>query len=250
MAPAAPGNDWSWWKDNSTVIVAILSVAIVAVRLLGVARGDPEIAFAILQIGGTGTVLIATLISTLGLLAIPACAILVYNAWLENDSAIQRWILIASSFGMFTIALYMAPAFLLVASIPGLIAVIILSVRTSATGPQYLTGFIVIYIIVLFIYGLFSPTPWLPVQEIHITGQRPFTGYVLSQASGATSSILTSSPEGVISVPSQSILVTEQCTPPLYQWEQATLFDLLEHSEHKLVTYSACPSTPYSPPNS
>jgi hypothetical protein len=250
VAPApeqvVQGNEWSWWKDNSTVIIAILSVAVVAVRLLGVARGDPEIAFAILQIGGTGTVLIATLVSTLGLLAIPVCAVFVYNAWEKRANATKLLVLAASSFGMFTIALYMAPAFLLVFSIPVLILAVILSLSTPATGPQYLTGFIAIYVIALFIYGLFSPTPWLPVQEIHIAGQRPFTGYVLSQANGAASSILTSNPEGVISVPSQSILATEQCTPPLYQWEQATLFDLLEHSEHKLITYPACPSTPYS----
>ena len=57
-------NDSSWWQDNATVIIAVLSVAAVAIRLLGVSRGDPEIAYAILQTGGTGNVLIATLIST------------------------------------------------------------------------------------------------------------------------------------------------------------------------------------------
>jgi hypothetical protein len=238
-------NDWSWWKDNSTVIIAILSVAVVAIRLLGVARGDPEIAFAILQIGGTGTVLIATLVSTLGLLAIPVCAVFIYNTWENRKNATKFLVLTACSFGMLTIALYMAPAFLLAISIPLLILAVILSLGTLSTGPQTLTGFIALYVFGLFIFGLFSPTPWLPVQEIHAAGQGPFTGYVLSQDNGETS-ILTANPEGVISISSQKILATEQCTPPYYLWEQATIFEFISGWQSKLTTYPSCPSARYS----
>jgi hypothetical protein len=81
-------DDWKWLKDNSTAFIALLSVAVVAIRLLAVSRGDPETAYAILQIGGTGSVLIATLVSTLGLLAIPGSATFGFYAWrTANETA-------------------------------------------------------------------------------------------------------------------------------------------------------------------
>jgi hypothetical protein len=87
-------------------------------------------------------------------------------------------------------------------------------------------------------FELSSPTPWPPEQVIYVTiqgqEQEQFSGYVLTQATGQTS-ILTSSPEGVITVPSQDVLYIEQCTPHLYEWEQATLFDLFERLRHKLL---------------
>jgi len=248
-------DDWKWWKDNSTVIIAVLSVAVVAIRLLGVARGDPEIAYAILQIAGTGTVLIATLVSTLGLLAIPAFAIFAFYARQsfakqKKFSATQFQLLLASSFAMLVIALYMSPVFLLAYSLAWWIPLIILSLTIPTTGARYLVIFVSAYVVGIFLYGLFSPTPWLPVQAISVAGQKPFTGYVLSQANGTTS-ILTSDPEGVIILPSQSVLAIGQCTPPGYQLEQGTLSDWFEHIDHKLMTYTACPSAPYtvkSPP--
>jgi hypothetical protein len=243
-------DDWKWWKDNSTVIIAVLSVAVVAVRLLGVARGDPEIAYAILQIAGTGTVLIATLVSTLGLLAIPAFAIFAFYARQSfakerNFSSTQFQLLLASSFAMLVIALYMSPVFLLAYSLAWWIPLVILSLTIPTTGARYLFIFVFAYVVGIFLYGLFSPTPWLPVQAISVAGRKPFAGYVLSQANGITS-ILTSDPEGVISPPSKSVLSIGQCTPPRYQLEQGTLFDWFEHVDHKLMIYPACPSAPYT----
>jgi hypothetical protein len=263
-------NDGSWWQENSTVIIAVLSVAVVAIRLLGVSRGDPEIAYAILQAGGTGNILIATLISTLGLLAIPLCATLgldAANAWDTRHISARFHILFASSLVLLYIVLYMAPAGLLFLSVCYaifmyliyLIHLIWLLASKKRGSPQehenhqktffspktFLIIGICVYTTFLLGYEVFSPTPWLPVQQISIAGQKPFAGYVLSEANGETS-ILTSKPEEVIYLRTQSIQHSMQCTPPLYLEEQATLAELWEHYRRKLITYTSCPSAPYN----
>jgi len=253
---------WSWWTANSTVIIGILSVAVVAMRLLGVARGDPETAYAILQVGGTGNVLVATLVSTLGLLAMPAAVILGY-VWLtkRNDSTskpAEVHVLLAIWLVTLYIALYMSPIVLGFYSV--LFLLIVLRIHKRSTKDQKesdstkkRTNWPIVFLVAALVIGniafeLSSPTPWLPEQVIYVAiqgqEQEHFSGYVLTQANGETS-ILTSSPEGVFTVPSQDVLYSEQCTPHLYVWEQETLFDLWERFRHKLTTYQACPSTPY-----
>jgi hypothetical protein len=247
-------DDWKWLKDNSTAFIAILSVAVVAIRLLAVARGDPQTAYAILQIGGTGSVLIATLVSALGLLAIPVCATFGFYAWrtvkntVPGSSALSTRVilLITGATVMFLIALYMSPVLLLLYSIVFLGIQMLITVRASdGMAKRLILISVVVYILGIIAYEGLSPTPWLPVQTITVAGQNPFSGYVLSQANGQTS-ILTSNPEGIITLPSQSITNTEQCTSHLYLLNQATLFDVLENLGHNLMTYKPCPSTRYS----
>lgn len=247
-------DDWKWLKDNSTAFIALLSVVVVAIRLLAVARGDPQTAYAILQIGGTGSVLIATLVSTLGLLAIPVSATFGFYAWrTAKDTAAGSSILstqfilfVAGATVMFLIALYMSPVLYLLYSIVFLGIQMFIAVRSSGGREKlFLLISVVLYILGIIVYEGLSPTPWLPVQTVTVAGQNPFSGYILSQANGQTS-ILTSDPEGIITLPSQSITTTEQCTPHLFLLQQATLFDLIENLGHKLMTYKPCPSTRYS----
>ncbi len=247
-------DDWKWLKDNSTAFIAVLSVVVVAIRLLAVSRGDPETAYAILQIGGTGSVLIATLVSTLGLLAIPASATFGFYAWrTANERATgstmlsTRFILfIAGATVTFLIALYMSPVLYLAYSIVFLGIQMLIAFRASGGREKlFLLISVVVYVLGIIAYEGLSPTPWLPVQTVTVAGQNPFSGYILSQANGQTS-ILTADPEGIITLPSQSIMTTEQCTSHLFLLEQATLFDLFENLGHKLMTYKPCLSTPYS----
>jgi hypothetical protein len=269
-------NDGSWWQDNAAVIIAVLSVAVVAIRLLGVSRGDPEIAYAILQTGGTGNVLIATLISTLGLLAIPICATLglgAANAFDTRHTSARFHILFAGSLVLLYIVLYMSPAGLLFLSacyaifmcLVYLVHLIWLRVSRRRGNTQehgnaqehgkhkgtffspktFLIIGICIYTVFLLGYEMVTPTPWLPVQKISIAGKKPFAGYVLSEANGETS-ILTSKPEQVIYLHTQTIQHSTQCTPPWYLQEQATLAELWEHYRGKLITYASCPSAPYN----
>lgn len=179
----------------------------------------------------------------------PAALILAY-LWFTNRSSkgSELHLLAAISIGTLYISLYMSPFLLGLYS--ALFLLIVLSVHhaksTSRKSKVIITASIAALILGIFAFEFSSPTPWLPDQAIFVTGQEqgPFSGYVLAQADGQTS-ILTANPEGVITIPSQSILSTEQCTPHRYLWEQATLFDLVERSLHKLTTYPACPSTPY-----
>jgi hypothetical protein len=249
----------SWWQDNSAVIIAVLSVAVVAMRLLSVSRGDTETAYAILQAGGTGSVLVATLISSLGLLAIPTCAALglyAADAWDTRHTAARFSLSLAGSLGLLYIVFYTAPFGLLTLSIGFALFMYLvwLSVpkrrknhsRTFFRPKTFLIIGVCVYILFTLGYELGSPTPWLPVQKITIAGHRAFTGYVLSQGNGQTA-ILTSKPEGLIYPPTQSSLHATQCTPPYYLEEQATLVDLWErYVRHKLINYPPCPSAPYS----
>jgi hypothetical protein len=244
---------WKRWQDNSPVIIGILSVAVVAIRLLGVSRGDPQIAYAILQAGGTGNVLIGTLVSTLGLLAIPSLAAFGFHTFKHrrDKSLVEFHVLLAGSLAMLYIALYMAPIDFLVLgmveAVAAVAAALILTRReqeSSWDGTKILSIFICIYVSVVLLFELASPTPWLPIQAISVAGQK-FSGYVLSQADGQTS-ILTYNPDLVISVPSQRILVATQCTPHYYIEEQATIVYMFERLINKLTDYPACPSARYS----
>jgi hypothetical protein len=255
-------NGSSWWQDNSAVIIAALSVAVVAIRLLSVSRGDPEIAYTILQSGGTGNVLIATLTSTLGLLAIPICAALGLDAadtWGTRHISARFHLSFAALLALLYIVFYMAPVGLLLLSICfALFMYLIWLLAPGRRQNRHETLFrpktfviigICIYTLFLLVYEVSSPTPWLPVQKISIAGGIPFTGYVLSETNGLTS-ILTSKPEEVIYLRNQSILYSMPCIPPLYLEEQATLAYLFEHYRGKLFTYTNCPSAPFVPPSS
>jgi hypothetical protein len=259
----APGNEnsategkdlWKRWLDNWPIIIGILSVAVVAIRLLGVARGDPQIAYAILQAGGTGNVLIGTLVSTLGLLAIPSLAAFGFYTFKHKDdkSLVEFHILLVGSLAMLYIALYMAPidflALGVLEAVASIAAAHILKHRepkSSWDGKKILSLFICFYISVVLLFELASPTPWLPIQAISVAGQKTFSGYVLSQANGQTS-ILTYSPDGVINVPSRRVLATTQCTPHFYIEDQATIVYVIERFINKLSDYPTCPATRYS----
>lgn len=243
--------DRSKWQDNLAVIIGILSVAVIAIRLLGVSRGDPAIAYAVLQDGGTGNILIGTLVSTLGLLAIPAfAALLFYAIRVEEKHTLPRHVLLTVAAGVLYIAIYAAPvASFALGALEAIVVVFLLlfvsAWRDKAKSKTVLSVCICIYIGLVAIYEIASPTPWLPVQAISLAGQRPFSGYVLSQADGKTF-ILTSNPDGVISVRSQSVQSATQCIPHLYVEEQATLVYLFEHWRRKLANYPSCPTVRYS----
>jgi hypothetical protein len=238
----------SWWQDNSAVVIALLSVVVVAIRLLGVSRGDPQIAYAILQSGGTGNVLIGTLVSTVGLLAIPASAVFAvfwndaYRASKkirsEPNSLFRGHILLAAAtLGATYIAIYTAPIGVLIISLGlAISAAFIWAVGTavrlcrkktiwkwdSLAVKKALEYCICAYILLIVGYEVASPTPWLPIQNFSVAGQGEFSGYMLSQVDGETF-ILTFNPDEVISVPSLRIRATTQCTSHHYIEEQATV---------------------------
>lgn len=268
------GDDWSWWNDNSTVIIAILSVAVVAIRLPGVSRGDPQIAYAILQSGGTGNVLIGTLVSALGLLAIPVSALFAvfwydaHRASKESEpgpgkSPFQKHVLLAATFASAYIVVYTAPIGALI--ITGLAIGAIFTwalVRHFRKEPEWRWGlteakkvlgvFTIAYIVAVVLLEVANPTPWLPIQNFSVAGKGQFSGYMLSQADGETF-ILTSNPDEVISGPSQGFQFTSQCTPHHYIVEQATAVYVIEQLLNKVPDYPACLSARFSqssPPRS
>jgi hypothetical protein len=247
---AARSKGLSWLKDNSSVIFGVASVAFVAVRLLGIARGDPETAYAILQATGTGNALVGSLVSTVGLLALPICATLGFYAWRSRGSASFFPLLIGSS-AVFIVAIYMAPIFTLLSTVVSTIVVIPLSRRFMSAlrrhardASSLLFIGIAAYLFLIFVYEIIIPTPWLPEQAISVAGHKPFSGYVLSVTNGGTT-ILTFHPEGVENVPSKDILTAAECTPSGYLENQATLIGLLESSLSAVTDYPPCPSTPY-----
>jgi hypothetical protein len=163
-----------WLQENSAVIIAILSVTIVAIRLLAVARGDPQIAYAILQAGGTGNVLIGTLVSALGLLAIPACAAFGFSSREAKKHSALKHVLVAAAFGMAYITIYAAPVVALASGVVLAVSGIIWDSRrkseSSWDGKKIFSFFTCVYIAVVVLYEVAYPVPWLPIQVISEAG--------------------------------------------------------------------------------
>jgi hypothetical protein len=147
--------------------------------LLSVSRGDTETAYAILQAGGTANVLIATLISTLGLLAIPICVAPGLDAeeWEKkrHTTSPRFHVSFAGSLAMLYIVFYMSPVGLLLASIIYAIVVYVLWIlwrklrknrhKTFSHPRTYIIISICIYVLGLFVYEVGTPAPWFPVQK-------------------------------------------------------------------------------------
>lgn len=252
-------NNSSWWRDNLSLVVGSLSAGLIALRLLVVARGDPETAYAILQAGGTAAILTGTLVSVVGLIAAPISFLLFFYAWLHfcarRTQGTTSWIaLFGASAVSAYIAIFAAPAALLLLGIAlGFVVWLVLrqprirglimpeddshpKSRGSIPSWAYIT--IICYLALTMITQLWSPKPWLPIQSIE-TKTQTFNGYVLSETNG-DAYILTATPTGVTQVPSSSIESATECKPSSsFVFSQETLAEIIE-SPYR-TSYPACP---------
>ncbi len=175
----------SWnWEEHATVIAAVASTVIVLMRLLAVAYFDPETAFAILQLAGTTTVVIGTLLASIWVVV--ACVgvaimryLMQYELNLQRRAAFDR-----ALFGGSVVILLTAPtiaALLLMA-----IVVIWMYVRRAYMGegkgeskPSRAFGEFVLGVAIALTI-LLGAYPWMPLERLRVETQaRVHVGYVL-----------------------------------------------------------------------
>jgi hypothetical protein len=247
------GNARSSWSGSLSLLIGLFSVAFAAVRVLSAAGGDLETAYAILREQGTGTIYVGTLIYYVGVMAAPIALL----CWIYYKNS-GNWLALAVAGGCLYIVIVAAHISELVF---GAFIAFVYSIAATSRGRSLRSVQTVTYpklpwlpkgiTIVIFVYSLgilgaliFNTAPWLPIQAISIEGQRPFSGYVLSEGN-ATSSILTAHPISVIYVQSKSIKAVKLCAQSEYLFGYATLMGIFEHFTHQVVTYPPCPSGSY-----
>jgi hypothetical protein len=232
--PARPRN--VPWIQNWPLIIGAVSVSFIAGRLLGVAAGDPETAYAVLQEQGTASVVVGSLIPAVGLLAFPA-AVLAMRAQANNRyDKTTHGLLFAVLVGALILTFFTAPALVLGGSVALAFFTAIAHQSTLAFGRKKhrrspfnlhpsLNEVATIYTIVVLTLITLNSVPWLPSVEISMKSRAHFTGYVLSQNNGTTS-ILRKTPVSVLQIASGSISSITDCKPSDYFENEETINQL------------------------
>jgi hypothetical protein len=259
--PSEPYSPRSSWQVNLGLVIGLASVTFIAGRLLGIAAGDPETAYAILQAEGTGPVIVGSLIPMVGLMAAPVAIFAsYYSISLGLKGPDHYMVAIFATVGSLAtvIVFFTTPAQdLLLSCSVALIGIVFFRIAMALVvkfRPHHrkdvyhaqeqshpLRAFIVIY--TLFVLGVstLSSTPWLPEQNIGIKGHDDFSGYILSEASGTTF-ILTHNPTGVSREASSDILFVKLCRASNYLVQQGTLNQWLGSfmSADRITSYPHC----------
>jgi hypothetical protein len=246
------------WRDNLGLAIGLVSVTFIAGRLLGVAAGDPETAYAILQAEGTGAIIVGSLISMVGLIAAPVFIFTSYYGGALTKTGTSHLMIpaIAAICGISAIIVaFTAPAEnLIISSVVALGAIayfrIVLRIserkRPKKTTPRptlssSLPSLLAVYTIGVLGASTLSSIPWLPEQNLLIQGHNEFSAYILSETSNVTL-ILTHDPTGVIREPSRNITSIEPCRASDYLIRQGTLNQWLHSfmSADKIADYPRC----------
>jgi hypothetical protein len=244
-----------------SLLVGVGSVAFIAIKLLTVAGGDPETAYAILQSQGTGAVLVGSLVSVVGLIAAPFAFVLILHGLkphrgVPSGPAMSHFYVIG--FGLLMVSVVTAPAGLLIESV---VCALLLTAAITAMHARFgskarvrfpfnlaSANFTLAYAMSIIIIGLISSSPWLPAENISLRHNLSFTGYVLSDSNGRIL-VLTYDPTGVVQFPQGDILGTRECEPHDYKWFQATPWELISGvlDSGLRAYYSACPHKTTAP---
>jgi hypothetical protein len=246
-----------WTKLNWTTFIGLLSVSFIAVRLLAVAGGDPETAYAILQAQGTASVVVGTLIQVVGLLTL----ILIFlGIHIQSNSKANDY-----TAHILSLALVVIGSIVTIITAPavGLALCIAITIMLTATLQSWrnawsrrsrkrtpfrrarryrfwpsLDEFIIIYAISIVVTGVLAQQIWLPAENLLMENRKEIAGYVLSQ-SGGTATILGFT--GIVQVPSKSIARLTICQNPDYLAEEETIGEILTNAVTRDSAY-----TPYS----
>jgi hypothetical protein len=193
------------------------STVLVALRLISVAKFNPETAYGILQASGTGNVIIGTLISLIPSIAIIVALYLISMRALSPsvrttpEAEFTRWTLI---FMLALIALLTIPLRYVIYAGPGILIflalILAVAIRTKRSVPASETGersapasetgetrflqerrwgkkgtaaaifsaFLVAFIVML---GVVASPPWMPAERLTLNNHQKIIGYVLAQ---------------------------------------------------------------------
>src|SRR5579859_1936597 len=191
------------------LIFGAASTILVALRLLSVARFNPETAYGILQASGTATVLIGTVISLIPSIAIISASCLALmqifkgiraagpdpeaGAAPEADPiinfAIWASIFILALIALFTTPLRYAPATVAVVVFIPIVGILRRRILKHLNGAGGLVTATVAALLAasLVMTGVVFGPPWMPAERLTFNNAQPVTGYILAQnSSGLT----------------------------------------------------------------
>jgi hypothetical protein len=249
------------WQQNLPLLIGLLSLGFIAVRLLGVAGGDPETAYAILQAEGTASVAVGTLIPAAGLIIFGIGIVLISYSfrYRRKKNTLAAAFLLVAAVAALEMAIITAPAIALLTSIGATAFFVFFSVlvHTTRTGRKdslkdelkdidsktFLFGVTAIYSICVLAFMVLYSIPWVPTQNIAIKGRASFSAFVLAQ-NNTTTFILTQNPIEVIQLPSDRIISQEVCKTPDFTINEETINQLLGNpftaGAHSASSYPRC----------
>jgi len=196
--------------------VSAATTVLVALRLISVAKFNPETAYGILQASGTGNVIIGTVISLIPSIAIIVALYLIsmrvlFRPKTTPEAEFTRWTFI---FMLALIALLTIPLRYVIYAGPGILIflalILAVAIRTKRSVPASETGersapasetgetrflqerrwgkkgtaaaifsaFLVAFIVML---GVVASPPWMPAERLTLKDHQKIVGYVLAQ---------------------------------------------------------------------
>jgi hypothetical protein len=181
------------------LIFGAASTILVALRLLSVARFNPETAYGILQASGTATVLMGTVISLIPSIAIIAALCLalrqIFKGFGEDNPAPEynpavEFAIWASIFILTLIALLTTPLRYAIAAAPVVVFILIvwkfrkpIHARRNRTAGKVTATVAALLTALLLMLGVVLSPPWMPAERLTFNNAQPVTGYILAQTS-------------------------------------------------------------------
>lgn len=248
----ASNSDKPWLLQHLALLVGLTSVAFIAVRLLSVSAGNPETAFAILQAEGTGSVVVGSLISGIGLIAVPiAIAAFRYGVVLfrraRKSATMPFSERVAASLGIVTLAVFISyfatPVMTFLAAAGGWLLIFFMALainrralRRKGRKPSLreclpsIWAMAIVYLLLALTGLTVASDLWVPPQNIVLRGHPVFSAYIVSQTSDATV-ILTLDHALVRQIQTGQILSQEICQPSGHWLQQETLSQFVNSSK-------------------
>jgi hypothetical protein len=234
-----PISKWPWPIDTA-VLITLLSVALTAIKLMTVAGGDPETAYAILQAQGTGTVIIGALLTSIGFVIAPIGVALIatpskttVGSRPGNHYMLGFLLLIVAAFTTpwFQLLVIAGSTLLVWLIVEGtMMASMVLAgvpkwKRQMKFQSNYLITLSLTYICFAIAGAFINSTPWLPTEKISLHGYSPMTGYVLARDDSQIV-VLRYRTWVIQNVPTREVTSVQECTTHYY-WREETVIGLL-----------------------
>jgi len=185
------------FKDHPALAAAVLSAALIAARLLSIARFDVSTAATILQISGTGTAVAGTTLTILPFALILATGFLAVVVFVDQTlldvSRAWAWVLFSLAAGA-TLCLTATP--LAIGTAVFVLAAILMGRYTRRSSEQVRIAQVIAssrllriqltaLLVVLALTPIILQRPWLPIQEVTMKDGSVHVGYVLGDSQGA-----------------------------------------------------------------
>lgn len=255
-------------KQQLPLLVGMLTTLFVALRIFSAAAYNPTTAYGILQAEGTGTVIVGSLLSVIGIFPVWLFLIflLTYDGLTKKRQDSVRASFIGALVVLFLIGIFIAPVLglVLMAGVAAFEAWIRGEwrrnarkdrvarrklpaelqfeydrrignlVRTIRKRKSTIPTSVVIFAVLL-IFQSVSALPWLPTEKVDVKGTGPLVGWVLSSSGTFTSVLLTT---GQIKYVATNLITGQQIC---IEFSQAPINITIPELTTRSV-YPACPS--------